>query len=149
MAQTNQPKKRTSALKKDEPKTKKLTPKEIALINRTQLPLSDPEHELNIHFEKYCSGLFQMFLQKLLGFMEIYAGYHTRAQIMEMYGVSKNTLSEWIKNKGLPFYKIDKKVLIKKSDLEKFLEQHRKVIIHLFIFYLPELLDSGALMTAA
>lgn len=50
--------------------------------------------------------------------------YMTRNQVMEVFEVSNNTLTNWI-SKGLPVVKVGQKVFFKKSDLYDFFERHK------------------------
>jgi excisionase family DNA binding protein len=66
---------------------------------------------------------------------------------MDMYGLSKNTLGDWIKNKKLPHYKVEKKVIFKISDLEDFLKKYRRVM-PAFIYYFSDVVEAAAAIAA-
>jgi excisionase family DNA binding protein len=147
MAEANQPKKRGSGSKKEEPKINKPTLQEIAFINRTKLPPDPQQPAPNPELEKYCNQLFEMFMVKLMQFMDMYGGFHSKAKIMEMYDLTKGTLNSWIRDKKLPIYQVGRKIVIKQYDMEEFLKKYRKIMALLF-FYLPDVLESGALIAA-
>lgn len=51
--------------------------------------------------------------------------YMRPAEVIKMFAVSRRTLSNWQKEKVIPFYKIKKLVLFKRSDIEEALERFR------------------------
>ena len=46
----------------------------------------------------------------------------TRNEVMEYLKISHGTLHKLMKQKALPYIKFEKKVLFRKSDIDKFLE---------------------------
>ena len=50
--------------------------------------------------------------------------YLSFGQAAELVSISRNTLSKWIEL-GLPTYAIDGKKIIKRSELQKFISQHK------------------------
>jgi hypothetical protein len=147
MTQANQPKKRKTSSKKAELKIEKPTPQEKAFINGTDLPEEKPDAELDSQMEKACLLLMEMFLKKMMEFMETFGGHYSREKIMDMYGLSKNTLGDWIKNKKLPHYKVEKKLIFKISDLEDFLKKYRRVM-PVFIYYFSDVVEAAAAIAA-
>lgn len=52
--------------------------------------------------------------------------YLTLDEVVETYiDISKSTLEKWIKEKGLPLYKIDGKQFVKKVELYAFIDKHQ------------------------
>lgn len=151
MSQPNQPRKRKSSKKVKSANTKNPTPltlKEIAFINRTAPPAKE-EKEPDALSEKLFHQLLESFVKQFKEFLESYGGFYTRSALMDMFGISsKNTFNTWMKEKGLPFYQIDTKVVIKKSDLEEFLKRYRK-IMPFFIISFSQLADMGMMLMAA
>ena len=47
----------------------------------------------------------------------------TRAEVMEYLRISRGTLDRLIKNRALPFIKLEQKVLFRKKDIDAFLEK--------------------------
>lgn len=47
--------------------------------------------------------------------------------IVEITGVSRQTVHNWIKSGKLPVVRIKRKILIKQKDFKKFVEQHQEV----------------------
>lgn len=153
MIPSNQSKKRKASLskKKMNVETEKpagITFREIAFINRTEPPAKKATGELNALTEKLVQQLLETLIKQLEHFMETYGGYYTRSALMKMMDItSKNTFNTWMKEKGLPYYQVDTKILIKKSDLEEFLKNYRKVMPFL-VFYLSALSGAGAWLMA-
>jgi excisionase family DNA binding protein len=55
----------------------------------------------------------------------------TRAELMDYLRISRGTLDKLIKNRVIPFIKLDQKVLFRKSEVDRWLESktikaHRK-----------------------
>ena len=48
-----------------------------------------------------------------------------RKTIMEQYGISISTLNRWTREQGLPFYKINRRVFIKRTDFYEWFERYR------------------------
>jgi len=46
----------------------------------------------------------------------------TRAQVMEYLKISRTTLQKLMKQKAFPYIKLERKVLFRKKDIDKFLE---------------------------
>lgn len=155
MTQPNQPKKRKANSSKKSADLENIenpapvTFQEIAFINRTPPPPKEAENVPNVFPEKVFQQLLAALVNQFQQYLETCGEYYTRAAVMKMFGMkSKNTFNNWMKEKGLPFYQIDSKILIKKSDLEEFLKRYRRVM-SLVLLYLSGLTDVGAwLMTA-
>ena len=49
----------------------------------------------------------------------------TKAEMLEYLRISKGTLDKLMREKGIPFLKLGKRVLFKKSDIDKWLESKR------------------------
>jgi excisionase family DNA binding protein len=47
----------------------------------------------------------------------------TRSELMEYLRISRGTLDRLMKNRALPFIKLDQKVLFRKKDIDAFLEK--------------------------
>ena len=131
-------------------KPKPISFREQALINRTEPPKAEPQSVEGIISEKFLTLMMEALIKQFHQFLESFGGYYSKAALMEMFDISsKNTLNNWMKEKGLPYYKIDNKVLIKKSELEEFLKPYRKVmsVVVVYFYTLPEIGD--VLMMAA
>ena len=48
-----------------------------------------------------------------------------RKLIMETFGVSKSTLHRWLHNYGLKFYKVNRRVFVKREDFDEWFEGYR------------------------
>ena len=48
----------------------------------------------------------------------------TKAEVREYLRISRGTLDRIMKSRGLPFIKLEKKVLFRKKDIDRFLEKH-------------------------
>lgn len=48
----------------------------------------------------------------------------TKAEVMEYLRISRGTLDKLMQRHDLPFVKLEKKVLFRKMDIDRFLEQH-------------------------
>jgi len=46
----------------------------------------------------------------------------TKTELMEYLRISRGTVDNWMKKQGMPFIKVDKKVLFRKSDVDSWLE---------------------------
>ena len=46
----------------------------------------------------------------------------TRTELMEYLRISRGTLDKLIKNRAIPFIKLDQKVLFRQSDVDRWLE---------------------------
>jgi excisionase family DNA binding protein len=124
--------------------------KEIAFINLTDPPQPDAAVVQNIISDKLFQQILEGLIKQFQQFLETYGGYYSRAALMEMFDItSKTTFNTWIKEKGLPYYKIDTKIVIKKSDVEEFLKGYRKIMTMLTVSLLGMPDVSEVLMMAA
>lgn len=48
-----------------------------------------------------------------------------RKTILESFGISKSTLQRWMNDKGLKYYKVDRRVFFKRDDFNSWLETYR------------------------
>ena len=153
MAQSNQNKKsKINKSKESDPSEPELisplTPQQIALITASEPQPKQPEKEHNIITNELLHQFLHLLIEKFEQFVEEYGGYYTRAGAMKALGInSKNTFNIWLKEKGLPYYEIDTKIYIKKTDLEKFLKPYKKVIA-ISIFYLSGFWDAVMMAVA-
>lgn len=51
--------------------------------------------------------------------------YLTQKEIIEIFGVSRQTIYDWRKN-GMPYFKIKRLIMFKMSDVEKWMKQTTK-----------------------
>ena len=49
----------------------------------------------------------------------------TKTELMEYLRISRGTVDNWMKKKGMPFFKVEKKVLFRKTDIDAWLESKR------------------------
>lgn len=79
-------------------------------------------------FEGALAGQIVDLVKETLGRVEkeysIRAEYLSKADACKVAGVARPTLESWLR-KGLPVAKIDGCYLIKKSDLDEFIEAHK------------------------
>ena len=54
--------------------------------------------------------------------------FMTKRTIMKNVGVGLSTVNKWLYERGLKFYKVDRKVFIKTSDFYKWFEQYKRKI---------------------
>lgn len=60
-------------------------------------------------------------------FPEINKDFYEFNEVCSFLRVSRRTLSRYVKNEGLPSYKIKKKVLFKKADINAFIEKFKRL----------------------
>ena len=53
------------------------------------------------------------------------ADFLDRKTIMERFGISVSTLQRWMHQKGLKYYKVDRRVFFKADDFYSWLEKNR------------------------
>ena len=49
----------------------------------------------------------------------------TKTELMEYLRISRGTVDNWMKKQGMPFFKVEKKVLFRKADVDAWLELKR------------------------
>ncbi len=54
--------------------------------------------------------------------------FMTKRTIMKDVGVGLSTVNKWLYERGLKFYKVDRKVFIKTSDFYEWFEQYKRKI---------------------
>jgi len=129
------PKKQTQknkpATKKTGKREKKETPetlslKQIAIITGSEPP---PVKELSAE-EKMIENLVIKLLDKLVkkvhDYIEKTDGYYSRAEVMKIIGITSRTSFDTLLKKGLPHYRMDKKVVVNKCEFHEFLQPYRK-----------------------
>jgi excisionase family DNA binding protein len=58
----------------------------------------------------------------LISFPEMDREILTKTELMEYLRISRGTVDNWMKKQGMPFFKVEKKVLFRKSNIDTWLE---------------------------